>query len=171
MMKKLLSIALSVAMLAAMSTSFCFAAASDPSQSVPAHITVASTPIDVTVSEKITMTATAENPELTITDYVLTNNSTLGTIEVSKLKTTAVSGWTLVADSTDFASMEADAQKFSFKHGSHDFGTAAEETLSASNTAAPTASVNFNFTGKTGVVTSPLNDVKVADVVATIGYK
>lgn len=170
-MKKTVSMFLVVAMLFALATSFSFAAASDPSQSVPAHITVAETAIDVTVPDKITMTAAANNPALDISDYTVKNNSALGTIKVESLKVTAETGWTLVADETDFAGMAANSQKFSFKHGSYDFATGATETLSSGNTAAPGATATFSFTGKTGVVTSKLEDIKVATVVVTLGYQ
>lgn len=170
MKKKILSMFLVAVMLLTLGTSFAFAA-SDPSQSVPAHITVAATSIDVTVPQKITMTAAAGNPALTITDYTVKNNSTLGTIKVDSLKVTAVPGWTIVEDTTDFTSMAANAQKFSFMHGTHDFATADTEALSAANTAAPSATATFSFTGKTGVVTSAIEDVQVATVVATLGYE
>lgn len=152
-------------------TSFAFAVPSDSNQSVPAHITVAATSIDVTVPAKITMTAAAGNPALTISDYTVQNNSTIGTIKVESLKVTEETGWTLVTDETDFAGMAANSQKFSFKHGSYDFATGATETLSSGNTANPGATATFSFTGKTGVVTSKLENVKVATVVVTLGYQ
>lgn len=170
-MKKKVSILLVVAMLFALATSFSFAASSDPSQTVPAHITVAVTPIDVTVPEKITMNAAANSTDLTISDYTVKNNSLIGVIEVASLNVAAVTGWNLVSDSTDFTTLAADAKSFSFKHGTNDFATTATESLSSSNTANPGATATFSFTGKTGIVTSALDDVQVANVVATLGYK
>lgn len=170
-MKKILSILLIAVMLLTLGTSFALAATSDPSQSVPAHITVAVTPINVTVPETITMNAAANSAELTISDYTVKNNSNIGVIKVDSLNVTAVTGWTLVADSTSFTTLPANSKQFSFKHGDHDFKTSGEETLSTGNTAAPGATATFSFTGKTGVVTNALNGVQVATVVATLGYQ
>lgn len=171
-MKKTLSLIL-VASLLMLSTSFSFAASSDPSQSVAAHITVEVTPIDVTVPSVINMTAPAKSVDLEIDDYTVKNNSPIGTIKVDSLSVSSVNGWTLVSDAESFKDMKANSKKFSFKHGTHDFGLNAQnatETLTTDNTVAPQGTLLFTFSGKTGVVTQEQNDIHVANVVATLGY-
>lgn len=170
-MKKILSILLITVMILTLGTSFAFAATSDPSQSVPAHITVAVTPINVTVPEAITMNAAANSAELTISSYKIENKSAIGVIEVTSLNVTQANGWSLVEDTTAFITLPANSKKFSFKYGEHDFATAATKDLSSGNTANPGSSVSFDFTGKTGIVTNALNGVQVATVVATLGYQ
>ena len=170
-MKKTLSLILLVSLLA-LSTSISFAASSDPSQTVAAHITVEVTPIDVTVPSVIKMNAPEKSVDLTIDPYTVKNNSPIGTIKVDSLSVSAVNGWTLVSDTESFKDMKANAKKFSFKHGTHDFGASqnATETLTTGNTVSPETTTTFSFTGKTGVVTEKQEDIHVANVVATLGY-
>lgn len=158
-------------MLLSLSTSMCFAAASDSNQSVPVHMSVAQTAIDVSVPEKITMTAAANKADLTITPYTVKNNSAIGTIKVDSLKATAETGWTIAKDSTDFTGLAANSKQFSLMHGTHDFGTTPTESLTSGNTATPGKTATFALTGKTGIVTTAVTDVNVAKVVATLGYK
>lgn len=151
-------------MLTAMATGACFAS----TETVPAHINVPATTIDFSVTEKINMTATANSENLTVDSLEVTNNSDMGVLNIDSIQATAVTGWSLVADTTDFATLNANANKFSLvADGSFDMSTGAYQ---AAGTVAPAATDTTVLSGKTGMVTTVLSDVKVADVVVTVSY-
>lgn len=163
-MKKVLSTVLVVVMLMAMATGACFAS----TETIPAHINVPATSIDFSVTEKINMTATANSATLTVDSLAVTNNSAMGVLSIDSVEATAANGWTLVADTTDFANLSANAKQFSLvADTAKDMSTGKYQ---AAGTVAPGMTDTTSFTGKTGMVTAALNDVKVADVVVTISY-
>jgi len=159
------------------------AAGSAFAESVPAYMTISGTPsIDVDISyndpdsgtevqaDGIMMEGSATSPNLEITSLCVTNKNAMGVIQVEQVEIETVSeqGWTLVADTTDFAKLAADAKKFSLVTDSHDFSTGAYTTVKDVN---PDSSITYEFTGKTGPVSAALEEIHVADAVLTLALK
>ncbi len=162
-MRKVSVIAIMSAMVIA-STAISFASTDNP-QTVPAHINVPVTAIDFTITEKINMTGSANSNDLTVDSLEVTNNNAIGVLNIDSVAATAVGGWTLVADSTDFTKVAANAKQVSMvADGSHDMTAA----YTAAGTVDPGQTDTTTFTGKTGIVTTAVDDEKVADVVVTV---
>lgn len=138
-------------------------------ESVPAYISAAATSIDVVMTESITMEKAAGSVDVTISDLEIENNSDVGVVKVSGINVnTGDTGWTLVAGTSDFSKMEANAKKLSVLTGSHDFSNGAWNQGIEVN---PNGTQTIAFTGKTGVVTSAVTNQKVAEFVCTLEYK
>lgn len=133
----------------------------------PVNMTVEATPMDVTVSDAITMTAGADTNVATVSDLIVTNNSTAGVINVNNMNVTAKSSWTKVADTTDFAKLPMNAKQFSLVYKTHDLN-ADYATVQSVN---PTEILTMKLSGKTGAVTTAVDAVNVADVILTLAYK
>ena len=160
MKKKITAIVMAGVMILG-STSMVFA----EEKSVPAHLTMPTTAIDFTITEKINMVGTANSNDLTVDSLDVTNNSNVGVLNIDSISATAVEGWTLVSDTTDFAKMDVDAKQFSLvADGSHDMTSAYTEA----GTVDPQAKDTTTFAGKSGAVTTAIDDTKVADVVVTL---
>ncbi|MBQ9960317.1 MAG: hypothetical protein IJP00_00250 [Firmicutes bacterium] len=169
-MKKLLSITTVISIMTIAACGSCFAGTldADSVNTVPVYLTTPGIEIDFTISEKITMTATAGTAEATVTDLEITNNSTMGQIEVQKLQATAKSGWTIVSDTSDFANMAADSKKISLVSDGHDFSSGIKTFADDEKLVNATKTVNIDFTGKTCATKTATASGHVADVVATI---
>lgn len=180
----------------ALLSSSCFAYAD--TVKVPMDLVVSSKVIDVSVTEKVNSSAAKGSANASVSDITVRNNAANSVYLLSAAYGGDISPWTLVSDSTNFASIGKNQNKYSltadgqdlksgskdyFKelapsesytikmHGTHDFGTTPTESLTSSNTAAPGKTATFALTGKTGIVTTAITDVNVAKVVATLGYK
>ena len=153
-------------------------------ETVPAYMTISGTPsIDVEVSyadpesgedlsaDGILMTGTADSPELSITSLKVKNNNTMGIIRVVQLdiQTIPEQGWTVVDDySTRFATLPADSKQFSLVSDDHDFSSGPYTTVREVN---PETAIIYEFTGKTGPVSSAITKEHVADAVLTLALK
>ena len=152
-------------------------------ESVPAYMTISGTPsIDVDVSysdpetgsdtaaEGIMMTGSAGSPVLSITSLKVSNNNAMGIILVEKveIQTDAQQGWSVVDDDTAFATLPADAKKFSLVTDTHDFSTGAYTVVKE---VLPKDKIVYEFSGKTGPVSETITKVHVADAVLTLALK
>ncbi|MBS6799149.1 MAG: hypothetical protein KH297_04625 [Firmicutes bacterium] len=146
------------------STAMSFASTDNP-QTVPAHINVPATVIDFTVTEKINMTGSANSNELIVDSLSVTNNNAIGVLNINSIQANGVNGWTLVDDSMDFKTIAKDAKKLSLVAADgHDM--TAEYT--AAGTVDPGQTDTTTFTGKTGIVTTAVDDEQAADIVVTV---
>ena len=167
-MNKILTSGLALSMLATAAPMTAFAAQFSASPTnTPVKLTVAATPIDVTVDDAITMNVATNTNTATVTNLTLNNNSKAGVIQITNMNVTAKEGWTKVGDDTNFAELEMNAKKFSLKHDTYDLNTDATLTYEVN----PSSNKVMNFTGKSGAVTQAVKDAEVADVILTIGYK
>lgn len=80
---------------------------------VAVYMTIPATAIDVTVTESINMTGSANSVDLAVDKVTVTNNSAAGVINIEKVSATAAAGWALVDASTDFKALNANAKKLS----------------------------------------------------------
>ena len=162
---KRVSVGACAAIMLISSMSMVFASTDNP-QTVPAHINVPATAIDFTITEKINMVGTANSNDLTIDSLEVTNNNNIGVLNIDSVQATAVEGWTIAAQDTDFTKLGADAKNFSMiADSTHDMSTGA---YTAAGQVDPKATDTTTFTGKTGIVTTAIDDTKVADVVVTV---
>lgn len=163
LMRKVSVIAVMAVMIMA-STAMSFASTDNP-QTVPAHINVPVTAIDFTITEKINMTGSTNSNDLTVDSLEVTNNNTIGVLYIDSITATAVGGWTLIENTTDFTKVAANAKQVSMvADGSHDMTIA----YTAAGTVDPKQTDTTTFTGKTGIVSTAVDDEKVADVVVTV---
>lgn len=167
-MKKelLLSSALALSMVAAPMTAFA-ADFDGESTTTPIQMTVEATPIDVTVSDAITMNVATNATEATISDFVVTNNSQVGVIGISNMTVTSKNAWTKVADTTDFAKLNMDAKQFSMVYDGHDLNT----DYTTLQTVDPTTSKTMKLSGQSGPVKTAVANEVVADMILTIAYQ
>ncbi|NCE98836.1 hypothetical protein [Emergencia sp. 1XD21-10] len=163
-MKKKMITALCALTLTLGTAGSCFAAETNP-QTTQAYINVPATAIDFSVTEEIIFTGTADSADLTANDLEVTNNSKIGVLTAS-IEATGDNGWTVVADSTNFARLGANAKKIGIMAaGTHDMSTGAYTGAGNIN---PTEKVTVPLSGKTGRVTAAQENVKVANFVTTV---
>ncbi|MEY8368160.1 hypothetical protein AALA24_05260 [Anaerovoracaceae bacterium 42-11] len=167
MKKKILSI---VCVLCMMVSTSAVAFADD--SSVVAYMTVPATAIDVSVTESIDMTGAANAVDLTVDKVTVTNNSEAGVVNIDKVAATAATGWTLVEATTDFKSLNANAQKLSLTptlgSSTWDITKTCPTFSAADSNVGAGASKDITFTGKTGIVTTSVNRVQAASIVLTL---
>ena len=161
-MKKRFLAAVAAAVLALGNSGHCFA----DTCTVPVHINVAETAVSFSVTEKITMTAEAGSPDLTVDSLVIQNMGSMGQIRLDSLTVTAENGWSLVENSTDFINMNANARKFSLTAAGTDFSR--EGTVYPGKTAKVGEKMSVEFSGKTGAATETVYDLQIARIVATV---
>lgn len=133
----------------------------------PVNMTIAATPMDVTVSDAVTMSVASNSNTATVSDLVVKNNSLAGVIDVKNINVTAKDAWTKVADTTDFAKLNMNAKQFSLVYNAHDLAKD-YTTVQAIN---PTETLTMALTGKTGAVTTAVDSVNIADVIMTLAYE
>lgn len=169
-MKKILSIVSVISLMTIATCGNCFAGTldTDSVNTVPVYLNTPGIEIDFTISEKITMTATAGTPEATVSNLEIKNNSTMGQIEVQKLQVTAKDGWTIVTDSSDFANMAADSKKISLVHDNHDFSAGVKTFANDEKLINATKTLTISFSGKTCATKAATSSGHVADVIATL---
>ncbi len=167
MTKKILSILCVLTMI--LSTS---AIAFADDSNVSAYMTVPATAIDVTVTESIDMTGSANAVDLTVDKVTVTNNSAAGVINIDKVAATAATGWALVDAATDFKALNANAKKLSLTptlgSSTWDITKTCPTFAAADSNVGAGASRDITFTGKTGVVTTTVNHVQAATIVVTL---
>ncbi|MCQ4635212.1 hypothetical protein NE619_00500 [Anaerovorax odorimutans] len=137
---------------------------------IPVKMTVPATAIDVVMTETITMSAGEGDVNMTISPLEIQNKSKVGIVTLSEVSIdTKDSGWEVVADTSDFAKMQADSKKFSVvAGGTHDFSTG---SYTKGVEVEPEGTNSLAFTGKTGLVTSAVAGQQVASFVCTLAYK
>jgi len=169
--KRVSSILLVIALgtVCSIGTSFAGTLPENAENTVPVYLTVnGGVTIDFTISESITMVGNPASADVTVSDLSITNNGSMGQIEVKKLEADTTDGWTIEDSESDFVNMKADSKKISLKYGQHDFVDGAktftedEILIDASQTEA------LSFTGKTSPTTAALSNVQVASIVATV---
>ena len=147
------------------STGAAFAATSETA-TIPMYISVPATKIDVSVTEKITMTGTGNSTALTINNLDITNNSTFGVVNIDSIELTPTSDWTLKSNIVNFAVLPADSKAFSMvADGTWDFTDGA---YTSAGEVQPQATDTTTLSGQTGAAITPVEDQKIADVVVTL---
>lgn len=170
--KKVSSILLVIALTVVCSMGTCFAGTlpENSENSVPVYLTVSGEmSIDFTISEKINMTGNSDTAEVTVSDLSLTNNGTMGQIEVKKLEVVTEAGWGVEDSGADFPNMAADSKKISLTSDGHDFADGAKTFADDEVLVAVSDTETIAFEGKTSPTTGTINNTKVASVIATIG--
>lgn len=169
-MKKgiLLSSALVLSSLAAPVTAFA-ADFDSESTTTPVQMSVEATPIDVTVSDDITMNVATNTTEAVVSDFLVTNNSNVGVIGISNMKVTEKDGWTKVADTTDFAKLNMDAKQFSLTN--EDKTIDFVDDYATLQTVNPTDTLTMKLAGQSGPVKTAVENVEIADMILTIAYQ
>ena len=116
-------------------------------------------------SESITMTGTANSANLTVSDLTVENLGskaiTVSSVQVDNI----LNGWTLAANSTDFAALAKDSKMFSLVIGEFDLSKGA---YTAGGTIAVDGQKVFKLTGKTGIVSKSINQQQVANLIVTV---
>lgn len=170
--KKVSSILLVIALVLTCSVGTCFAGTlpANSSNTVPVFLTVdGELSIDFIISEKITMTGSANSEDLVVSNLLITNNGPMGQIEVKKLELTAESEWSVMDSEADYPNMKADSKKFALVCDGHDFSDGAKLYQEDSFLVNVSKTGTIAFNGKTCPTTSNINNTKVANVVATVG--
>lgn len=176
-MKKelLLSGALALSMMAAPMTAFA-ADFDGNTTTTPIHLSVEATPIDVTVTDSITMSVAANSTEAQVSDFSVTNNSKVGVIDVSNVNVTAKEGWTKTSYTTDFAQLDMGAKQFGLAY-STPILVEDKNYVDLNNDYAiplnlnPETTASLKLKGQTGPVKTAVDDEVVADLILTIAYK
>ena len=167
MKKKILSLICVLSMVHS-SSAVAFADDSD----VAVYMTIPATAIDVTVTESINMTGSANSVDLAVDKVTVTNNSAVGVINIEKVSATAAAGWALVDASTDFKALNANAKKLSLTptlgSSTWDITKTCPTFAAADSNVGAGASKDITFAGKTGVVTTAVNHVQAATIVVTL---
>ena len=142
---------------------------------IPVNISIAPTPINVMAPQSIDLTVAANTNDAVIgTDYKVENKANSGVIVVDSFKTTSLGSWELVDKSTDFANLQAGAEKLYLgaKFGSD------ENYIDLKDTYVPTDNeINASsykgilFEGKTGIVKSDVNNENIATLTVTLHHK
>ncbi len=169
--KRVSSIVLVIALALVCSVGTCFAGTlpADSANTVPVYLTVSGElTIDFTISEKITMTGTADSAVVDVSDLSITNNGTMGQIEVKKLEANTEAGWSIEDSDSDFVNMAANSKKIGLVYDDHDFADGAKNLAEDEVLVNASATENISFAGKTCPTTEEINDLKVANVVATV---
>ena len=170
-MKKVSSMVLVIALMVVCSVGTCFAGTlpDNSVNSVPMCLTVNDgLTIDFTISEKIELTGDGQTDDLSVSDLVITNNSSMGQIEVKTLEASAVDSWILESMDTDFVNMAANSKKIAVGYGEHDFADGAKTFADDELLINASSSKNIAFEAKTGPVTQNVFNYQVARMVATI---
>ena len=170
--KKVSSILLVIALVLTCSVGTCFAGTlpANSSNTVPVFLTVdGELSIDFTISEKITMTGSANSEDLVVSNLLITNNGPMGQIEVKKLELTAESEWSVMDSEADYPNMKADSKKFALVCDGHDFSDGAKVYQEDNFLVDVSKTGTIDFSGKTCPTTSSLSDERVANVVVTVG--
>ena len=167
MKKRILSILCVLLMMVSTSV----AAFADESN-VVAYMTVPATAIDVSVTESIDMTGSANSVDLIVDKVTITNNGTAGVINIDKVTATAAPGWSFVDATTNFKLLNANAKKLSLTStlgsSTWDIIKTCPTFAKDESSVAAGASKNITFTGKTGVVTTAVNHEQAASIVVTL---
>ena len=125
-------------------------------------LTVEAAPLDFTVTDSLSMHATQGQTALTIDSLAVTNTGTED-LKVSSIAITPAAGWSVEANSTDFATAAETA--LGFTCSGHDFSTGAYlpgDSLIAGE------SLNYSITGQISANASLTAAVQVATLVITI---
>lgn len=169
--KKVSSIVLVIALTMVCSIGTCFAGTlpADSTNTVPVLMTInGDLAIDFTVSERITMVGNANSPDVNVSDLFITNNSSMGQIELKQLEVTTEEGWRILDKGVDFVNKAANSKIFSLTCGTHDFsdGKKVYEEDAFLIDSKKTELVSFD--GQTCPTTEEIKGLKVANVIATI---
>lgn len=164
-LKKVLLTAVCAAVMLFGSVSMCFADTAD----TKVYVNVAATGIDFTVTESVTLTGTADSTDLSASNIVVTNNSTVGVLNISSIAATAEDGWTLANQSTDWSTLPANDSKIGLvADGTCDLAAGAYTGAGSVN---PGSSDTTTLSGNTGMVTTALSNEQVAKVTVTVALK
>ncbi|MEY8368158.1 BspA family leucine-rich repeat surface protein [Anaerovoracaceae bacterium 42-11] len=121
--------------------------------------------LDFAVTESIDMTGSANTADLTVTDLTVENlgrkEITVSSVQVNNI----LNGWTLAANSTDFAALAKDSKMFSLVIGEFDLSKGA---YTAGGSIPTDEQKVFKLTGKTGVVSNAINKQRIANLVVTV---
>lgn len=171
--KTILPLTLS-AFMALTSTTTCFAAgnvSTDGEGSTSVYLTVEATPIDVTVTDSITLSGSNSVEDMTITPMEVTNNSTMGVIQIDSMEVVCEEGWSLVSNDTVFSKLESNTKSFSLVVDLEDDYDFSNGAYTQAGTIDPTASTTINLAGKLGMHTTSINAKKIATITTTVSYK
>jgi len=136
---------------------------------IPVHMTYtpAEEVIDVSVTDKITLTGSGERVNLDVSDIVIANHSTSAAVQVDAVEVSSTEEpWILTADAADFAGMEADLYRFSLVADGQDLLDG--KLIPSDGEIAAGASKTIALEGKTGPLRSAVNNTRIATVVVTI---
>ncbi len=176
-MRKILSVTMIFVLMLTLTTGTAFAAAGTTANGneVPVYLNAPAIGdgdggIDFTITDSITMTASAGSTVLTIDSLTVTNNSEAGQLKIDSLEASAEAGWTIKADDADyFANLKADTNQFSLVSEGNDFAETSELSYGESKlVAANGGSQTIAFSGHAGTFKTAVQNVKVAKVVATV---
>ena len=130
--------------------------------SVPMLLTVETKPLDFTVTERIDMSAYQGETALNMNSVTVTNTGTED-LKVSSIAINPVSGWSVEASSTDFATASKTA--LGFTCNSHDFSTGAYapgDNLTAGS------NLMYTLSGKISAKADLMAATQVASMVVTV---
>ena len=67
-------------------------------------------PIDVTITDRVTFSVTSDSNDANVSDITVTNNSSNFALDISNIKATAATGYTLNTYNTDYSSFAVDSK-------------------------------------------------------------
>ncbi|MGC2873992.1 BspA family leucine-rich repeat surface protein [Ihubacter sp. mB4P-1] len=121
--------------------------------------------VDFTVSESVMITGTANSTNLTVTDLTVENLGTKAITVSSVQMGNVLNDWTMVAVTTNFATLIKDSRKFSLVIGGFDLSKGmyiGGDRITSDQQKA------FKLTGKTGVVSKAITKQQVANLIVTV---
>lgn len=146
-----------------LSCSFAFA----DTATIPMSLAIKAKEIDVTVTEKVIMSASAGKSVMDVGDITVTNNAAgNGVYLIGAAYGGNVSPWSLVADSTNFKTMKKDQHKYSLTADGTDLSASSKEYSEFIDIG---GSYTIAMAGKTGLSTSAVSDQQTGSVILTVG--
>ena len=146
-----------------LSCSFAFA----DTATIPMSLAIKAKEIDVTVTEKVIMSASAGKSVMDVGDITVTNNAAgNGVYLIGAAYGGNVSPWSLVADSTNFKTMKKDQHKYSLTADGTDLSVSNKEYSEFIDIG---GSYTIAMAGKTGLSTSAVSDQQAGSVILTVG--
>lgn len=170
-MKKVSSMLLVIALVLVCSIGTCFAGTlpEDSENTVPVYLTIdGDLTLDFTISEKITMYGEATTDVVNVSDLFITNNGTMGQIELKKLELSLEDGWSIEDSQNDFVNMASNSKKIGLVSDGHDFSDGAKIYANDELLVDVSSTRTVSFDGKTCPTTTEISNTKVASVIATI---
>lgn len=142
--------------------------------------TTRSTPLDVTVTDKVSFVLLAPNTNnATVSSVSVHNNLTTAPVIVSNIVATAADGFTINTFDTDFKSLDANSNNFGIAYTGYGATTSYTQDISGNGydmdqEIAANDTIVFNLKGKSTVYSEPIapeNNTQIANIVLTIGVK
>lgn len=136
------------------------------SKTTPVMMSIVPTEIDLTISDAISMQASASQTDATVSDYTIVNNSSVGVMELSHISVTPTQPYKKLKYDTDFNTLSINSRQFALAYDDVDLF----EDYDSIEFINPQETLTLSLTGKLSISSTPQTNQKVADIVSTFGF-